>query len=385
MVERQIVAVLLFWCVLTGCAHNDYKSSIKRFPASAQIDASGCVSNLVILAAEKSAFLARTIAFEDEQIREFFYEAEKLDRIRFSDKDLFEQLVDLRIAKADFDAGIVGTRLPLFFLAVDPQVLEKIAYLEGAAEQIIEVSSKMDLLKEFKLSAGPEDLRRQARVMLSRLALPNLEPGQVLTDEEFLQQAKIAGKKVQEFDFLYRLDSRSPNTIVDEGGFFPNENKQAMTLIENSLPKSNGGGNFVSTTSESGSDFLAMVTYFKKIQVDESEFPFEMREVFQLNDFYNAARPRPTSYPVEVDDVELKVKGAPKIERSFEYKIEKVNGIRMGEDGDIEEAEVVANYIPESSITEAREVFVVTFRLDGNPRQIVTVVRGDWAPLESSR
>src|SRR5690606_6797492 len=88
--------------------------------------------------------------------------------------------------------------------------------------------------------------------------------GRVLSRIEFEKQARLVGLQLETVGEAYRYDNRSPEQLKADGGFLPNPNKPALSLVEHTEKHSTGSGNFVSTTLKEDNFHIASDAFFSR-------------------------------------------------------------------------------------------------------------------------
>lgn len=184
----------------------------------------------------------------------------------------------------------------------------------------------------------------------------------------------------------YKFDSRSPNEIVTAGGFFPNPEKNAYTLAENSLLRVNGGGNWVSATLNENNGFIAASL---KREVEQENLPFGKEDIKKNGSIYSRYN---NGSEVEIENIKASEVKIYKVFKSFEYRIQDVTGVKMDHKvkahADLREVEVIFNKIDRNSIAAFREVYIVNLRFvnkDGSSSGTVSkILYKNWQPMPTS-
>ncbi len=158
----------------------------------------------------------------------------------------------------------------------------------------------------------------------------------------------------------FRIDSRPPNEIMNEGAFRPNPGKPRGSMTEHSLPNkalvfSSQGSNFVSTSIKEGNEFNLKI------------YPI----------FSSARTPTTPKLP------QFQIAPSSKILETWEYRITGYEAVVPHASSRIEgEAEVVTNEIPASKITHARRIILhVKLNDEGKPSNLIHSDIGTWQPI----
>jgi len=165
----------------------------------------------------------------------------------------------------------------------------------------------------------------------------------IITLDRFKSQARYSLGKVKNHDVLYRVDSRPPEIILSEEGFFPNFNIPEGNLLKHTMQKKGYTGSFVSTTTKESNPMLFRSGFFWKNS--------ERLAGYEWDDIVRISKNGP--YPIKLDLPQSRYK-------IYEYKVMDVEGVRVhfpfaryaGE------REVVTRAIPSDKIVAYREVFV---------------------------
>ena len=154
-------------------------------------------------------------------------------------------------------------------------------------------------------------------------------------------QAEAIGKRLSTADTIYRLDKRTPEEIRTAGGMKPNPEKPSMDLAEHTNPRSQGGGNLVSTTTVAGNKSNIQSPFFEGRRISgPTEAQAKDWEAGLIKD------------PNEV---------LPEVKQNFEYEAKNVEGVDMSTQSRWEtEFEFTTNQIQTNQIHRYREVTVTT-------------------------
>lgn len=188
-------------------------------------------------------------------------------------------------------------------------------------------------------SGATRSLREEAAFVLSRIATPDLAPGQVLTRAQLARQAELLGARVESFDTLYRIDTRTPEELLGAGGLRPNPSKPARTLWEHVSDGTDGGGNLVSTSKAVGNDANLRSTDFPMVKVSG---PTDAEAAEIMSREVRRGDPLPEPY----------------VERIFEYRLRDLEGVDVQRFSrhNADEAEVVAREVQAGQIDAYREI-----------------------------
>ncbi len=248
------------------------------------------------------------------------------------------------------EISLTGHNPEVFLKGASEEVLRRLAvdleYAVAVTKKINEVRSGA----QVRRFTNQTKLQLEARALLARFKFPGLRPGQVLTESELREQAGLLGLDVQSLNRAFRFDSRDPATIAGAGGFTPNPNKRAMTLVENSAPTADGGANFVSVTAGARNNHFITQDYFHKEPVTPEVHAAVAQEVL--------AKLSPKKGPYTVQAVS----------RTYEYEVRDILAVDTAKFGAKEESEWVTNQVPKQNIKRYREVLVVRIR---TPKQVL--------------
>jgi hypothetical protein len=196
---------------------------------------------------------------------------------------------------------------------------------------------------------------------------------------------KFDDPKVHEV--TYRVDSRPPQDVANDGGIFPNPNKPEGSLVDHTGLGMPGNGSYVSTSSQSANDTTVTGTDFPKIDHPDNMSDAEALAI--INNYPVSTRPRDEDLP------------PPFVHTVFEYKMEKVYGTELNASHYGDEKEITSNGIPnnEDHNIQVREItLTVPWEIidrsdeDGgsyyiNPGSLSdgTVTTSPWTPLPNAR
>lgn len=274
-------------------------------------------------------------------------------------------------------------------------------------EHLILIATNLDYAKAVKRIADREykkidsvssshyeidRLQVDARIILSRIPLEGIEPGEVLTEQQLHEQAKIAGMRLRNYPVLYRFDTRSPKEIFSRPtrGMWPNPKFPVRSLIEHSLSGSAGSGNFVSTTTQPGNllgiiDPLmptAFPTPMSRRQKEQILNDLKQKQKFLL---YSGVTQkfREVSIPLHKQDFGDKkpiyqdIVSEPQIFQTFEYQLRQINGVDTKAYGVASEKEIVTTGVATENIVAVRRViFAVMGTYNRDP--IYAIDYGPW-------
>ena len=113
-----------------------------------------------------------------------------------------------------------------------------------------------------QLDVSVRQLQQDGAILLSRLRAGKMKSGATTSQQQMSYEAGLLGYSPQKLAQVYRLDSRDPQQIADAGGLQPNPGKDPSTLWEHTKKGVEGGGSYVSTSTEAGNPGTLLNTDF---------------------------------------------------------------------------------------------------------------------------
>lgn len=186
-----------------------------------------------------------------------------------------------------------------------------------------------------------------------------------LTDRDFKIMSFLEGFEIQNFAKLYRIDSRPPEQIKKQRGFY---SRNDWTTIAMHSHRSSLGGSFISTTTAPGNKELLKVEPImdNAVKVNENGLSPTLTKASEAHDFT----------------------GVKFVLQAYEYEIQNVEGTLPKENARVtKEMEVVTPYVSVSSIGRVRKVtFVLDWQWDPTftneiKRELVVAEFGEWSDI----
>ncbi|MDA9951339.1 hypothetical protein N9D31_02075 [Oligoflexaceae bacterium] len=269
--------------------------------------------------------------------------------------NLFERIVASRPVENKGDTGV-----PFEFKYLSHEMIEVFSQRPDILKEFITQTFKV---KPESLDYFVENYQVWAKSLLAvEFVLKKRMEVTEWSLEDFKQLAELEGFTPKVYSELYRMDSRSPETILKQQGF---HTRNQLTTISVHSHRESLGTSYISLTTAKENASLLKVDPILNAAVSINEF--KSQKVADATADYKA-----TGVLFEL--------------RTYEYRVKDVLGVSPKEHASIErEMEIVSPQISVDQITEYRVVeFAVDRALTGakeTHRELVAYEYGEWQAM----